>query len=130
MRASRTRGGSGRTHEFAPAAPMIVRTGRLPGALLGVGLSLAVGGLASNPLVLCFKVVNLLTAPISVPFFLALLVPRANPCAAAAERLDRARRPTRTPAARTHHRQSGPPAAPGRGFRRPPLRPPGAARGR
>ncbi len=51
-------------------------------AVLAVGLSLVVGNLASNLLELCFKVVNLLTAPIFVLFFLALFVPRATPLAA------------------------------------------------
>jgi SSS family solute:Na+ symporter len=51
-------------------------------AVLAVGLSLVVGGLANNLLELCFKVVNLLTAPIFVLFFLALFVPRATPFAA------------------------------------------------
>jgi SSS family solute:Na+ symporter len=51
-------------------------------AVLAVGLSLVVGGLATNLLELCFKVVNLLTAPIFVLFFLALFVPRATPFAA------------------------------------------------
>jgi SSS family solute:Na+ symporter len=53
-------------------------------AAVAVGLSLVVGGLASNILELCFKVVNLLTAPIFVLFFLALFVPRATPAAAVA----------------------------------------------
>ncbi len=49
-----------------------------------VAMSLVVGGLATNLLELCFKVVNLLTAPIFVLFFLALFVPRATPFAAVA----------------------------------------------
>jgi SSS family solute:Na+ symporter len=49
---------------------------------VAVGLSLLVGALAGNLLELCFKVVNLLTAPIFVLFFLALFVPRATPAAA------------------------------------------------
>jgi solute:Na+ symporter, SSS family len=53
-------------------------------AALAVGLSLVVGSLATNLLELCFKVVNLLTAPIFVLFFLALFVPRATPFAAVA----------------------------------------------
>lgn len=53
-------------------------------AVLAVALSLVVGGLATNLLELCFKVVNLLTAPIFVLFFLALFVPRASPLAAVA----------------------------------------------
>ena len=52
--------------------------------VIAVGLSLIVGSLAGNLLELCFKVVNLLTAPIFVLFFLALFVPRATPAAAAA----------------------------------------------
>ncbi len=51
-------------------------------AVVAVGLSLVVGSLASNLLELCFKVVNLLTAPIFVLFFLALFVPKATPLAA------------------------------------------------
>ena len=50
--------------------------------VLAVVLSLVVGGLATNLLELCFKVVNLLTAPIFVLFFLALFVPRATPLSA------------------------------------------------
>jgi SSS family solute:Na+ symporter len=50
--------------------------------IVAVALSLVVGGLAKNLLELCFKVVNLLTAPIFVLFFLALFVPRATPLAA------------------------------------------------
>jgi SSS family solute:Na+ symporter len=50
--------------------------------VLAVALSLVVGSLASNLLELCFKVVNLLTAPIFVLFFLALFVPPANAAAA------------------------------------------------
>lgn len=52
--------------------------------VVAVGLSLIVGSLAGNLLELCFKVVNLLTAPIFVLFFLALFVPRATPFAAVA----------------------------------------------
>lgn len=62
-----------------------VRLARTVSALVGVvavGLSLLVGGLATNLLELCFKVVNLLTAPIFVLFFLALFVPRATAVAA------------------------------------------------
>jgi SSS family solute:Na+ symporter len=51
---------------------------------VAVCLSLLVGKLAGNLLELCFKVVNLLTAPIFVLFFLALFVPRATPLAAVA----------------------------------------------
>jgi SSS family transporter len=64
-----------------------VRLARYVSVLVGVvavGLSLVVGGLATNLLELCFKVVNLLTAPIFVLFFLALFVPRATPLAAVA----------------------------------------------
>ena len=42
------------------------------------------GGLASNLLELCIKVVNLLTAPLFVLFFLALFVRRATPLGGAA----------------------------------------------
>jgi solute:Na+ symporter, SSS family len=50
--------------------------------IVAVALSLVVGRLGGNLLELCFKVVNLLTAPIFVLFFLALFVPRATPVAA------------------------------------------------
>lgn len=53
-------------------------------AVAAVGLSLVVGGLAGNLLELCFKVVNLLSAPIFVLFYLALFVPRASAAAAVA----------------------------------------------
>jgi len=53
-------------------------------AVLAVGMSLVVGALASNLLELCFKVVNLLSAPIFVLFFLALFVTRATPLSAVA----------------------------------------------
>ncbi|HET6575961.1 MAG TPA: sodium/solute symporter [Fimbriiglobus sp.] len=64
-----------------------VRLARATSILVGVvavGLSLVVGSLAGNLLELCFKVVNLLTAPIFVLFFLALFVPRATPLGAVA----------------------------------------------
>jgi SSS family solute:Na+ symporter len=64
-----------------------VKLARYASLLVGgvaVVLSLVVGGLAENLLDLCFKVVNLLTAPIFVLFFLALFVPRATPFAAVA----------------------------------------------
>ncbi len=64
-----------------------VRLARYVSAVVGViavGLSTVVGSLAGNLLELCFKVVNLLTAPIFVLFFLALFVPRATPAAAVA----------------------------------------------
>ncbi|MCZ2341916.1 MAG: sodium/solute symporter [Bacteroidales bacterium] len=48
-------------------------------AVIAVGLSFIVGSLATNLLELCFKVVNLLTAPIFVLFYLALFVPRSSP---------------------------------------------------
>ncbi|MBI2807349.1 MAG: sodium/solute symporter [Planctomycetes bacterium] len=58
-------------------------------ASIGVGmiavlLSTFVGELASNLLELCIKVVNLLTAPLFVLFFLALFVPWARPLGGAA----------------------------------------------
>jgi SSS family solute:Na+ symporter len=62
-----------------------VRLARYVSVVVGVvavGLSLIVGQLAANLLELCFKVVNLLTAPIFVLFFLALFVPRATAFAA------------------------------------------------
>ena len=46
---------------------------------VAVLLSLFVGQLATNLLELCIKVVNLLTAPLFVLFFLALFVPWAKP---------------------------------------------------
>jgi SSS family solute:Na+ symporter len=64
-----------------------VRIARYTSVVVGVvavGLSLVVGGLAGNLLELCFKVVNLLAAPIFVLFFLALFVPRATPTSAVA----------------------------------------------
>jgi SSS family solute:Na+ symporter len=67
-----------------------VRAARAASIVVGivaVGLSLVVGSLAGNLLELCFKVVNLLTAPIFVLFFLALFVPRATPLAAVAATL-------------------------------------------
>ena len=70
---------------FTP--PEAVRVARYAAAGVGVvavGLSLVVGELAGNLLELCFKVVNLLTAPIFVLFFLALYVRRATPAAAVA----------------------------------------------
>jgi Na+/proline symporter len=73
----------GRT--FTPASE--VRLARYTSVVVGVvavGLSLVVGELAGNLLELCFKVVNLLTAPIFVLFFLALFVPRATPLSAVA----------------------------------------------
>jgi solute:Na+ symporter, SSS family len=51
--------------------------------IVAVLLSTVVGSLASNLLLLCFKVVNLLTAPLFVLFFLALFVPWASPFGAA-----------------------------------------------
>jgi len=50
-------------------------------ATLAIGLSMVIGHLAENLMELCFKVVNLLTAPLFVLFFLALFVPRATPLA-------------------------------------------------
>jgi hypothetical protein len=63
----------------------LARSVSVGAAVLAVGLSLVVGSLATNLLELCFKVVNLLTAPIFVLFFLALFVPRATPFAAGGE---------------------------------------------
>lgn len=59
-----------------------VRVARLASAIIGVVavlLSMFVGQLATNLLELCIKVVNLLTAPLFVLFFLALFVPWAKP---------------------------------------------------
>lgn len=52
--------------------------------LIAVLLSLSVGGLSDNLMALCIKVVNLLTAPLFVLFFLALFVPWSTPFGAAA----------------------------------------------
>lgn len=46
---------------------------------LAIAMSTVVGGMAENLLELCIKVVNLLTAPIFVLFFLALFVPWSTP---------------------------------------------------
>ncbi|HVX63060.1 MAG TPA: hypothetical protein VHC19_20730 [Pirellulales bacterium] len=46
---------------------------------LAIALSTVVGSLASNLLELCIKVVNLLTAPLFVLFFLSLFVPWSTP---------------------------------------------------
>ena len=47
--------------------------------ILAISLSTIVGYFAQNLMELCIKVVNLLTAPMFVLFFLALFVPRATP---------------------------------------------------
>lgn len=47
--------------------------------VVAIALSMVVPAMASNLLELCIKVVNLLTAPIFVLFFLALFVPWATP---------------------------------------------------
>ncbi len=52
--------------------------------ILAVLLSTVVGSLAENLLDLCVKLVNLLTAPLFVLFFLALFVPWATPLGAVA----------------------------------------------
>lgn len=51
--------------------------------LLAIALSTVVGNLATNLFELCVKVVNLLTAPLFVLFFLALFVRGATPLAGA-----------------------------------------------
>jgi len=59
-----------------------VRLARFVSIIVGIVavlLSMFVGQLASNLLELCIKVVNLLTAPLFVLFFLALFVPWAKP---------------------------------------------------
>ena len=59
-----------------------VRVARWASVVIGIVavlLSMFVGQLASNLLELCIKVVNLLTAPLFVLFFLALFVPWAKP---------------------------------------------------
>ena len=62
-----------------------VRLARLSAAFVGiiaVGLSTVIGYLPGNLLELCFKLVNLLTAPLFILFFLALFVPWATPLGA------------------------------------------------
>ncbi|MBI3862853.1 MAG: sodium/solute symporter [Planctomycetia bacterium] len=59
-----------------------VRVARIASVIIGVltvVLSMFVGQFAANLLELCIKVVNLLTAPLFVLFFLALFVPWARP---------------------------------------------------
>ena len=59
-----------------------VRLARSVSVIIGViavVLSMCVGQLASNLLELCIKVVNLLTSPLFVLFFLALFIPWAKP---------------------------------------------------
>jgi SSS family solute:Na+ symporter len=59
-----------------------VRSAKLVAAVVGfvaVGLSMLIPGLADNLLELCVRVVNLLTSPLFVLFFLALFVPWATP---------------------------------------------------
>jgi len=59
-----------------------VRSARLVATIVGfvaIGLSMLVPGLADNLLELCVRVVNLLTSPLFVLFFLALFVPWATP---------------------------------------------------
>ncbi len=59
-----------------------VRVARIASVIIGVVavlLSMFVGQLATNLLELCIKVVNLLTAPLFVLFFLALFIPWAKP---------------------------------------------------
>lgn len=59
-----------------------VRLARVVSVIVGVVvvlLSLFVGQLAGNLMELCIKVVNLLTAPLFVLFFLAIFVPWAKP---------------------------------------------------
>ena len=71
----------GRAASRAMTPTREVRFARLAAVGIGavaVGLSLLVGQLASNLLELSFKVVNLLTVPIFVLFFLALFVRQAT----------------------------------------------------
>ena len=59
-----------------------VRAARIASVVVGliaVLLSLVVGQLASNLMELCIKVVNLLTSPLFVLFFLAMFVPWSKP---------------------------------------------------
>ena len=51
---------------------------------VAIGLSLVVSQIRGNLMDLCIKVVNLLTSPIFVLFFLAMFVPRARPASAVA----------------------------------------------
>jgi SSS family solute:Na+ symporter len=67
-----------------------VRQARIICIIVGgvaIALSTVVGQLAENLLELCIKVVNLLTAPIFVLFFLALFIPWATPLGAVAATL-------------------------------------------
>lgn len=68
------------TNQFSPDES--VRLARFVSVIVGIVavlLSMIVGQLASNLMELCIKVVNLLTAPLFVLFFLALFVPFAKP---------------------------------------------------
>ena len=72
-------------HKMSPEREVrLARITSVGVGVLAVGMSLMVDGLAENLLELCMKVVNLLTAPIFVLFFLALFVRRATPLAAVA----------------------------------------------
>ncbi|MSQ95504.1 MAG: sodium-coupled permease [Gemmataceae bacterium] len=74
-----------RREKWAPHEEMrVARWASVGIGLLAVFLSMFVGELTSNLLELCIKVVNLLTAPLFVLFFLALFVPRATPLAGVA----------------------------------------------
>lgn len=75
----------GRAMNRTLSSEQSVRYARLVSVVVGViavSVSLYVGQLGANLLELCFKVVNLLTAPLFVLFFLALFVPSASPLAA------------------------------------------------
>lgn len=72
----------GRVRQTRRSQQETVRVARVASAIIGmiaVLLSMFVGQLAGNLLELCIKVVNLLTAPLFVLFFLALFVPWAKP---------------------------------------------------
>ena len=74
-----------RRHAWTPEDK--IRIARWVSIAIGVTavlLSMFVGQLASNLLDLCIKVVNLLTAPLFVLFFLALFVRRSTPAGAIA----------------------------------------------
>ena len=75
--------GRARGREVDPAhAVRLARIVSIVVGLVAVALSLVIGKMSENLMELCIKVVNLLTAPIFVLFFLALFVPRSNALAA------------------------------------------------
>lgn len=71
--------GRARGRKVDPAhAVRLARIVSIVVGLVAVALSLVIGKMSENLMELCIKVVNLLTAPIFVLFFLALFVPRSN----------------------------------------------------